>query len=216
MHRLFLLLTAAFSLTFAAGCTHRPASDTSDTWRPLFNGSDLEGWRIIDYAGHGNIAVRDGRLRIGAGVGLSGVAYTNDLPATDYEVSLRFRKVQGSDFACGLTFPVKGSHATLILGGWGGGVVGISSLNGLDASENETTIYRGFEADRWYDVRLAVTDESIRVWLDDRPIIDVDIREHDVNLRAGEIEISRPFSVSSFQTTSELDSIRLRPLSSNP
>lgn len=216
MHRLFLILASAFSLTFATGCAHRSAADASDAWRPLFNGTNLEGWRVIDYAGHGEISVRDGRLRVGAGVALSGVVYTNELPATDYEVALRFRKVQGSDFACGLTFPVKGSHATLILGGWGGGVVGVSSLDGLDASQNETTIYRGFEADRWYDVRLAVTDKSIRVWLDDKSIIDVDISERDVDLRAGEIEISRPFSVSSFQTTSEFDFIRLRPLSTKP
>ena len=29
----------------------------------------------------------------------------------------------------------------LIVGGWGGGVVGMSSLNGKDAARNETTQY---------------------------------------------------------------------------
>jgi hypothetical protein len=37
---------------------------------------------------------------------------------------------------------------TFICGGWGGAVVGISSIDGQDASMNETTKYIKFEDDR--------------------------------------------------------------------
>lgn len=60
----------------------------------------------------------------------------------------------GSDFYCGLTFPVGNSPCcSFIVGGWGGGVVGLSSLDGSDASENETTKYQEFDNKRWYKVR---------------------------------------------------------------
>ena len=49
----------------------------------------------------------------------------------------------------------------ILLGGWGGGVVGISSIDTMDASENETTKYRQFVTDRWYKVRLRVTPRVV-------------------------------------------------------
>ena len=79
------------------------------------------------------------------------------LPTTSYEVALQAMRVEGSDFFAGITFPVGGSFCSLILGGWGGSVVGLSSINGLDASENETSQSRQSESGRWYYVRIRVT-----------------------------------------------------------
>ena len=59
---------------------------------------------------------------------------------SDYEVTLEAMRVDGNDFFCGMTFPAGKDPCTLIVGGWGGTVVGLSSINGMDASENETTI----------------------------------------------------------------------------
>ena len=67
----------------------------------------------------------------------------------------------GSDFFCGLTFPYKETHATLILGGWGGSLIGISSLDDFDASENETGDAYIFEDNHWYDVRLKAQIQNL-------------------------------------------------------
>src|SRR6185437_10256499 len=100
-----------------------------------------------------------------------------------------------------LTFPVGNTNASLILGGWGGGTVGISSIDGEDASENETATVMKFDTNRWYHVRVRVTETKIESWLDDKKIVDVKTEGRRIGLRFGEIEFSRPLGVATYQTT---------------
>jgi len=104
----------------------------------MIQGNSLGKWKQTDFAGHETVIVENGVMKIGMGIELNGVNWTGELPKEPYEIRFEARRVQGNDFFCGLTFPVKESHATLVLGGWGGALVGISSLDNLDASENET------------------------------------------------------------------------------
>ncbi len=180
-------------------------------WQPLFDGKSLDGWVVTPFAGHGDIEVRDGTLVLNQGV-LTGIHRTNPPALVDYEVSLEARRVLGGDFFCGLTFPVLESHATLVVGGWGGAVVGISSLDDQDASQNETTQYRSFQKDRWYAIRLAVTRTHLSVWIDDERLIHVATAGKKVALRTGEIEMSTPFGLATWSTTAELRNLRWRSL----
>ena len=181
-------------------------------WQNLFDGKSLEGWQITDFAGHGDVKVENGRLMMHSGVMLTGVSWTNTLPKIDYEVSLEAMKVDGSDFFCGLTFPVQDSFCTLIVGGWGGGVVGLSSIDGMDASENETTKYMKFDPGRWHRIRLRVGREQIEAWIDDEKIVDQSIAGRKISLRPGDIDLSKPFGVATWQTTAALRAIRIRSL----
>lgn len=180
-------------------------------WQPLFDGKSLDGWVVTPFAGHGDIEVRDGAVVLNQGV-LTGIHRTNPPALVDYEVSLEARRVLGGDFFCGLTFPVLDSHATLIVGGWGGAVVGISSLDDQDAAQNETTQYRSFQKDRWYAIRLAVTRTHLSVWIDDERLIHVATAGKKVALRSGEIEMSAPFGLATWSTTAELRNLRWRSL----
>lgn len=180
-------------------------------WQPMFDGKTLAGWEITRFGGHGEIEVNGGALVLNQGI-LTGITYTNPVPTVDYEVELEARRVLGIDFFCGLTFPVKDSHATLVVGGWGGAVVGISSLDGMNASENETTVYRNFERGRWYRIRLAVAATNLSVWIDDERLINVDTTGKDISLRAGEIELSKPLGIATWSTTAELRNLRWRKL----
>ncbi len=184
-------------------------------WQPLFDGKSLDGWTITPFAGHGEIETRDGVLVLNQGI-LTGIHRTNPPARMDYEVSLEARRVLGSDFFCGLTFPVRDSHASLIVGGWGGAVVGISSLDDQDASQNETTQYRAFQKDRWYTLRLAVTATHISVWIDDDRVIHVATAGKKIALRSGEIEMSAPFGLATWSTTAEYRNLRWRPLGDAP
>jgi type 1 glutamine amidotransferase len=179
-------------------------------WQSLFDGKTLEGWRITDFAGHGEVKVENGRLMLHSGVMLTGVSWTNTLPKIDYELSLEAMKVDGGDFFCGLTFPVQDSFCTLIVGGWGGGVVGLSSIDGMDASENETTKYVKFDAGRWYRIRLRVVREQIEAWIDEEKVVDQSIAGRKISLRPGDIDLSKPFGVATWQTTGALRDIKLR------
>jgi|SRR5688572_2985472 len=176
----------------------------------LFDGKTLNGWRISDFAGKGPVRVEDGKLILEMGT-MTGVTYTNDVPTMNYEISVEAMRVDGSDFFCGLTFPVGKDPCSLIVGGWGGGVVGLSSLDGQDAANNETTQYINFEKGRWYKVRLRVLPNKIQAWIDEDKVIDADTTDRQISIRL-EVEESRPLGFSSWSTTAALRNIYLRKL----
>ena len=182
-------------------------------WQPLFDGKTLSGWRETEFAGRGELQCTHGLIVLQMGDPFTGINWTNDFPKMDYEIALDAMRVSGSDFFCGLTVPVSNSFCSLIVGGWGGSLVGISSLDGMDASENETTKFMNFEQGRWYRIRLRITEGRIEGWLDKEKLIDVVTTERRISLRPGDIEYSKPLGVASYQTTTALRQIRMRPIS---
>src|SRR5262249_47648237 len=138
----------------------------AEKWQPLFDGKTLAGWKVTPFGGEGEAVVEDGQLILEIGSPMSGVTYTRDFPKQDFEISLEAMRVEGTDFFCGLTFPVRDSHASFIVGGWAGSVVGISSIDGQDAANNETTQVITFKTKQWYKIRVRVTAELIRAWID--------------------------------------------------
>jgi hypothetical protein len=179
-------------------------------WVPFFDGKTLTGWRETDFAGHGAVESESGLIVLNTGDPLTGINWTNRVPNMNYEVALDAMRVTGSDFFCGLTVPVSNSFCTLIVGGWGGSLVGISSLDGQDASENETTKFLSAEQGRWYRIRLRVTQSRIEAWIDKEKFVNVDTTDKQISLRAGDIESSKPFGIASYQTTAALREIKLR------
>ena len=167
-----------------------------ESWRPLFDGKTQAGWANTPFAGAGEVEVRDGTLVLNQGI-LTGVNWTNDFPTLDYELSLEAQRVLGIDFFCGLTFPVGTNHLSLIVGGWGGSVVGLSNIDGDSANSNSTTHLERFESGRWYGLKLRVVSTNVAVWLDGKQIIDLDTRGKRLSLREGEIERSKPLGVAS-------------------
>jgi hypothetical protein len=181
-------------------------------WKPLFDGKSLEGWRETPFSGRGKVRVADGTIVLGNGV-LTGITWTNSFPKSNYEVRLEAARVDGYDFFAGITFPVHDSHCSWINGGWGGMVVGLSSLDDMDASENDTSTARAFDLGRWYALRLRVTDDRIQAWIDEELVIDAYIGNREVGLRFGEIELSRPFGIASYSTTAKLRKLEYRLIS---
>ncbi len=149
-----------------------------------------------------------------AGSDLTGISWADPaaLPRMDYEVDLFAMRLDGMDFFCGFTFPVREASCTFVVGGWGGGVVGISSLDGLDASENETSRNMTFESKRWYHIRVRVTQAKIACWIDEAQVVDVETAGKKISMRPGEIEIAGPFGISTWQTAGALRDISLRRL----
>jgi hypothetical protein len=192
-------------------CCALAADAPADGWKNLFDGKSLNGWKSSGYGGGGETRVEDGKIVIPMGDRLSGITYTGNVPHMNYEVELEARRVLGSDFFVGLTFPVGDAHASLILGGWGGAVCGISSLDGEDANTNKTRKVVRFKKDQWYKVRLRVEPQRLQAWLDDKPLIDADTKGKQIDIRP-EIAPSKPFGLATFTTTAEVKSIRLRTL----
>lgn len=183
-----------------------------EAWQSLFDGKTLGRWKSTEFGGEGKVTVADGQINLEAGANLTGITWTGGpLPKTNYEISLEAKKTDGSDFFCGLTFPVGDSFCSLIVGGWGGGIVGLSSLDGLDASDNETTQVMNFPANRWYKIRVRVTPKRIEAWLDDKSLADVDTTWHSVDIRS-EVELSKPLGIATWMTSAAYRDIRLRKI----
>lgn len=187
-------------------------ADEADGWQSLFDGRGLGEWRQTEFGGGGEIEVIENAIRIPPGSDLNGITWQGAFPRQHYEIELQARRVDGHDFFCGLTFPVGEDCCSLILGGWGGSVTGLSSIDGRDAGDNETTDTRTFEKGRWYDVSVKVTPRRIECFLDGEPIVDQDTDDRRISVR-NEVLPSRPLGIATYATTGEVRLIRWRPVS---
>jgi hypothetical protein len=171
-------------------------------WQPINGAAELE-WND-----------ETGVLHIDFGTDLNGVRWNGPLPAAPYEIELEARRMSGNDFFCGLTFPVRSENecVTFVVGGWGGDIVGISSIDGLDASENSTASMQGFENERWYRLRVRVENERLQAWIDERQVVDADLLDRRLSLREGPIEDSAPLGLATWVTRAEMRGMRWRKL----
>lgn len=181
------------------------------SWSYPFDGESLTGWRPSYVTGQREVYVVDGQLVLAQGADMTGVVGDVAVPSMNYEITLEAMRVAGGDFFCGMTFPVEESAISLVMGGWGGGVTGLSSLNGADASENETSQWVNYANQRWYRVRVEVTENLIQVWLDGKRIIHVNTEGRHVGVRL-EMERCRPFGFATWRTTGAIRDLRVRPL----
>ena len=180
-------------------------------WTALFDGATLAGWTVTPFGGEGEVSVVGGVLRLDFGSPLTGVTWNGPFPRTDYELELVAKRLAGTDFFCGLTFPVGAEHLTLVLGGWGGAVVGLSCIDGEDAASNETRLVRGFERGRPYLVAVRVTGTRVEAFLDGERVVDVDTAGRDLSLRP-EVLASVPLGIASYATRAEIADVRYRML----
>jgi hypothetical protein len=180
----------------------------------LFDGKSLGQWKSTEFGGESEVLVEDGKIIVHSGATLSGVNWTGPaLPTENYEIELDAMKLDGSDFFLGLTFPYKKDYASLILGGWGGGVVGISSVNGFDAANNEFSTALEFTKNTWYHVRLRVTTDKIRAWISghEDPVLDVETEGKEISTRS-DIDAAKPLGLSTYQTSAAYKNIKIRKL----
>lgn len=180
-------------------------------WTPLLPEDGFGSFEPTVFGGEGGVRVCNGVLELDAGSPLTGVTWTGAFPRSGYELRLEAACLQGNDFFCGLTFPVGEDHLTLVLGGWGGALVGLSCIDGKDASANLSRSFRRFETGRFYAVRIRVTGESVAAWVDGEVVAEIDPRSHRLSLRA-EVVPCAPLGICSYATDAALRSLEYRML----
>ncbi len=191
MLRLLLLLTATL---------------TAQDWRPV------TGWQETNFTGHGPARFEKDVIYLDLGAPMTGVTRAADFPKTNYEIRYEAARLHGGDFFASLTFPVGDSHCTWVTGGWGGDIVGLSNIDGWDASDNETRSYFTFETGRWYAFRIQVTPATIRVWIDEQSVVNVPIAGRKIDLRRGEMNLSTPLGFASYNTAGGIRKVEYRPM----
>jgi len=178
----------------------------------LFDGRSMDGWKKVESFKAGGVKVEDGSLVIETGGPMTSVVSTRtDLPTTDYEFSFEAKRTSGQDFFAAATFPVGSSFITLVNGGWGGSVTGLSSINGSDASENETRRFVKYQDNTWYRFKVHVTDDVIRCWIDEKEIFAVNYKGQSVKTRI-ETRTSQPLGFATYRSTGAIKSVQIRKL----
>jgi len=213
-------LTICLAIRIAWADEVKPVAAEAPLGKPsaLFNGKNLDGWKIskeVDFEDHGKVTVVDGVIILGEGKPATGIVCQRKLPRMNYEISLEAKRLEGSDFFCGLTFPVNEQYCSLIVGGWGGGVTGLSNIDSMSAVENETTGFTEFDKDKWYRVRLRVTEKRIEAWIDKHSILNVDPTDRKFSIW-WEQEPMRPLGIASWNTKAALRNIQFTKLGREP
>jgi len=199
------------SLLFLALCA-------SCTWaepQALFNGRDLAGWKIVPFGDGGAVNVlSNGIVSCGLGDPFTGIAYTNPPPTMNYELTLEAMRAEGSDFFIALTLPVETNFCTVIIGGWGGGLCGVSSVDYADASENQWSEALSLENNRWYTLRVRVTPGVLQVFLNN-DLYKARIEFMDskrLSLRPGDIDKTKPLGLATYRTRALWRNFALTPI----
>ncbi|MCA9184464.1 MAG: hypothetical protein R3E01_05815 [Pirellulaceae bacterium] len=165
---------------------------------------NLRSWRVVNafvYDTHGDVEVLEDRIKLGAGKPGSALVIAQEVPKMDYELAIdAMRTGESSDIFCGITAPFHDTHFTLVIGGWGGSVIGISNVDHESAIENETTTSWDFVNDRWYRIRLRVTEESIEAWIDDERAVKLDPRHRELSIW-WEQQPTRPLGIFTWKTS---------------
>lgn len=209
---LAVAVTAAFlMLSATVALAAQPEQKNESGWKRLQPTADGETWVPSQFGGDGPIEIGRDVVKLGRGDPLTGVRYPGDFPRENYEIRLEARRTEGIDFFCGLTFPVGDERCSLILGGWAGFLSGFSTIDGFDASENETTREGHYDNDRWYKIRVRVTEERVTGYVDGEKLFDAPREGHSFDVRA-EVIPSLPLGVAVFQSDAEFRNFRYRRL----
>ncbi|MDR1053678.1 MAG: DUF1080 domain-containing protein, partial [Planctomycetaceae bacterium] len=139
----------------------------------------------------------------------------------DYEICYEAKRTEGSDFFAAITFPVGKDFCTFVNGGWGGSTVGLSCVDGVDASENGTFGMYSFNNNEWYKFRIRVTKEKIEVWItgkdgeeksEEKQIVDLEYKDKKISLR-DETEPYKPLGFAAWYSIGNLRNAVFRKLS---
>jgi hypothetical protein len=211
-------LVTTLVLVFSAGAARTQGKEKKPAAKPkskrivLFDGKTLKGWKKTNFGGEGEVKVEKGTIFMEFGSSLTGITSTRkDLPTTNYELSYEAMRLDGFDFFAAVTFPVGKSHVTFVNGGWGGSVTGISSLDGFDASENETGTFFDYKNNKWYKFRIRITDEKMQCYVDDKKVIDVEYKDRTIGTRI-EADLSKPLGFATWETKGAVRKIEIRML----
>jgi hypothetical protein len=191
---------------------HDQAEDQS-AWieLPLKQGDEAkQGWQPSGFGGDGPIQWReDGTASLGRGEPMTGIRYFGEFPKEGYELRWEGRRMKGFDFFCTATFPVGNQHCSLVLGGWTNSVVGLSNVDGEDASDNHTRQSISFDNERWYAFRIRVTASLIEAWIDDQATIEQQREGHQIDIR-DDIGPTKPLGFASFMSVGEIRNVAWR------
>ena len=207
-----LLIVVMLVLT---GCCATQKDKTKNPPVDLLPGN-MDLWQPINFGGEGDVYFKDGALDLDYGNPLTGVLYKGDITELfgedleNYAITMQAQRVEGVDMFAAVTFPVgKDGHVSLVLGGWAGAITGISNLDGLNASENDTTQFHNMPEGQWFKVKIMVTTDKIECWLDDKKLVDVKRADYTKYDTHGAVVDTKPFGLFNYSTWGRIKDLKV-------
>ena len=192
-------------------CGSSGSAAAKPQWKDLFDGKTLGKWASIQFGGEGEVVVKDGMIVMPMGASMTGVAYKGELPRTNYELEIEGQRLQGIDFFATTTFPVAKDYCSFVTGGWGGTVVGLSTIDYYDASDNATSSFFDFKDKTWYRFRIRVSDAKIEAWINDERVVNQLRKGHKIGIR-DECDLCKPLGIATWDSTGAVRNMRVREL----
>jgi len=210
MHLPFLLAVVCCLIDSSAiAQTDKSQQETpDDSSIDLLSQDNIDHWEAARFGGQGEYSVSKEQIELGFGYMMTGVIYQGKLPQDNYRVRYQAKRIEGTDFFGTLTFPVRDSHCSLVLGGWGGPTVGLSCIDGEDASRNDTMNIMGLDDDKWHQVELTVQYPKIECRINGEQIFETDVQGKEVSVR-GDVRVCRPFGFCSFETIAQIRKVHV-------
>ena len=178
----------------------------------LFDGQSLIGWQPNQGSRVGKVEVKDGSMVLRTGEPMTGVTLTRqDLPTLNYRLIYEANRTEGNDFFAAATFPVGPSFVTLVNGGWGGGVTGLSLINGDSAAENETNHFLKYQNNIWYRFEVEVTTRAVRCVVDGAEVVLFPHEGAQLKTRL-ETRVNQPLGFATYRSTGLIRLVEIKPL----
>lgn len=206
-----MVLVGSAALAADPPAAKAPIEKLTTQWQAMFDGKSLAGWKQPTFGGDGEVCVEEGAIVMPMGASLTGVTWTGPVATTNYELQLEGRRLDGYDFFATTTFPVGDAHCSFVTGGWGGSVIGISSVDWYDAADNFTSKFFQFKDKQWYTFRIRVSDPKVEVWIDGEQVVDLPRADHKFSVRM-EVDLNKPLGMSAWCTTGAVRNIKIRLL----
>ncbi len=216
--RVALFLSLIVLLLGLTGCHRSPVPSSAPQRWDLLDEKNALRWQPAGIPDEGKVMVEKEDITLLTGLPMTGCKFEAwselGLPGTSYRIHYEAQRVEGEDIFGMCTFPVSSheTHATLVIGGWGGTLTGISSIDFKDASENSTRAEQRFENGVWHRVRIEVRPEDIQAWVNDKLVVNVSIKGRKVSLRPGFIDHCVPFGFATWNTTGKVRGIVVESL----
>jgi len=189
-------------------------------WVSLFDGRSLGSWSVVNGAGLARPdrgRVEDGRIILEGGPVGTAIAWTGSFPAEDYEISVEAKRAAGKSDFCTLLFPLRKSLGLLIVGGYDTNAFGLDAADGfpLQSPLNPASRTIAFQNDRWYQLRLQVTKDTIVACIDEERILSLSRKLHALGPLNAFWQGIEPLGIGAWYTRAELRNIRMRVLKSH-
>jgi hypothetical protein len=207
MHRFRAIILVSSCL---ASCV--VPSQPEDVWHDLLTEQAIAHWQPSEFGISGREEISPHAIRLSMGNPFTGVTWDGQGLSTErYELEVVARKVMGNDFFCGVTFPVGPAFCTLVSGGWGGSITGLSSIDGKDASENATRTFQRYDIGADYTFRIRVEDHQVQAWVNNKLIVQQPRAGTEFSVRF-EVEPSIPLGIACYNTEAFISACRIRSL----